>query len=93
MKNIIIKKIYQSPKKKKINILNSRILICGITFKENCSDIRNSQVIQMYNILYSKVKNIHIYDPLVKKQDLPQHIKNNKIKSLRKNYFTMLEEE
>ena len=32
---------------KSLTILNSRILILGITFKENCSDIRNSKVIDV----------------------------------------------
>jgi UDP-N-acetyl-D-galactosamine dehydrogenase len=31
-------------KKKKIKIKNSKILIMGLTFKENCADIRNSGV-------------------------------------------------
>ena len=42
---------------------NSKILMLGVTFKENCSDIRNSKAIDIYNIFKSKYSNINIYDP------------------------------
>ena len=49
--------------KKKISIKNSKILILGITFKENCPDIRNSKVIDIYKYLKDKGANVSIHDP------------------------------
>jgi len=51
--------------KKRIQVINSRILILGFAFKENCPDVRNTKVIDIYNAL--KEFNIHvsIYDPWV----------------------------
>ena len=37
--------------KKGIQVLNSNILILGFTFKENCPDIRNTKVIDIYKAL------------------------------------------
>ena len=49
--------------KKKISIKRSKILILGITFKENCPDIRNSKVIDIYKYLKDKGANVSIHDP------------------------------
>lgn len=49
--------------KKGIQVLNSKILILGITFKENCPDVRNTKVVDLYNALKEYNLNIKIYDP------------------------------
>lgn len=49
--------------KKGIMVKNSRILIMGITFKENCPDIRNTKIVDIYNTLTEYTNNITIYDP------------------------------
>ncbi len=48
--------------KNHIRIDNANILILGITFKENCTDIRNSRVIDIYNELLSYNTHVDIYD-------------------------------
>ena len=48
--------------KKGIQVLNSNILILGFTFKENCPDVRNTKVIDIYNALQEYNLNITIYD-------------------------------
>lgn len=49
--------------KKGIQVLNSDILILGFTFKENCPDVRNTKVIDIYNTLKDYGVNITVYDP------------------------------
>lgn len=49
--------------KKGITVLNSSILILGFTFKENCPDVRNTKVIDIYNALQEYNINITVYDP------------------------------
>lgn len=49
--------------KKGIQVLNSNILILGFTFKENCPDVRNTKVIDIYNALKEYNLNITVYDP------------------------------
>jgi UDP-N-acetyl-D-galactosamine dehydrogenase len=50
---------------KDIPVSNSRILILGLTFKENCPDIRNTRVIDMVAELQSYGATVDIYDPWV----------------------------
>lgn len=54
-----IKLLIQNDKK----IKSADILILGITFKENCPDIRNSRVIDIIQELKTYNVNIHVYDP------------------------------
>lgn len=49
--------------KKGIQVLNSEILILGFTFKENCPDVRNTKVVDIYNALKEYNLNITVYDP------------------------------
>lgn len=52
--------------KKGIQVLRSNILIMGFTFKENCPDVRNTKVIDIYNALQEYNVNITVYDPWAK---------------------------
>ena len=63
--------------KKGINILNSKALILGATFKENCPDIRNSKVPNIYNHLKEYGLKVDVYDPLA---DQIEFLNQNKIK-------------
>lgn len=49
--------------KKGIQVLNSKILILGFTFKENCPDVRNTKVVDIYKTLKDYGVNITVYDP------------------------------
>ena len=51
--------------KKGVLVKNAKILILGITFKENCPDIRNTKVVDIYHTLSEYTNNITIYDPWV----------------------------
>lgn len=48
-----------------IPVLNSRILILGLTFKENCPDIRNTRVVDIIAELESYGAQVDVYDPWV----------------------------
>ena len=49
--------------KKGVIVKDSRILILGITFKENCPDIRNTKIVDIYHTFEEYTNNITIYDP------------------------------
>lgn len=49
--------------KKGIQVLGSHILILGFTFKENCPDVRNTKVIDIYKALREYNLDITVYDP------------------------------
>ena len=49
--------------KKGVMVKDARILLLGVTFKENCPDIRNTKVVDIYHTLEEYTKNIVVYDP------------------------------
>jgi UDP-N-acetyl-D-galactosamine dehydrogenase len=51
-------------------IKKARALILGVTFKENCPDIRNSKVIDIYNELLQFGLDVDIYDPIANKEEV-----------------------
>lgn len=53
--------------KKGILVKDAKILILGVTFKENCPDIRNTKVIDIFHTLLEYTSNITIYDPIADK--------------------------
>ena len=48
---------------KGVLVKDAKILILGITFKENCPDIRNTKVVDIYSALHEYTSNITVYDP------------------------------
>ena len=56
--------------KRGITLKGAKVLLLGITFKENCPDYRNSKVIDIYSELNRFGLNVQVYDPLANKKEL-----------------------
>jgi UDP-N-acetyl-D-galactosamine dehydrogenase len=55
-----------------IQIRGASVLILGITFKENCPDIRNTKVMDVFNELNTYNCNVDLYDPWVKSEEVSE---------------------
>ena len=62
----VIKRMIQ----KRIHVDDANILIMGLTFKENCPDLRNSRVIDIIEELQSYGANVEVYDPWVNEKEI-----------------------
>ena len=69
MGNYVVNQVLQLMKKKNIEVSKADILIMGLTFKENCPDLRNSRVIDLVNGFESFNCNVDVYDPWVNKAE------------------------
>lgn len=63
------------------NIKNANILVLGLTFKENCPDIRNTKVIDIIEELKDFGCNIDVYDPWVDKEEAKKTYKHGLIEN------------
>ena len=54
--------------KKGVMVKDAKILILGFTFKENCPDIRNTKIVDVYHTLSEYTSNIMVYDPWADKE-------------------------
>ncbi len=61
-------------------VLDSNVLVLGITFKENCPDIRNSKVVDIIHELANFGCTVEVYDPWASKEDV-KHEYNLDIKT------------
>ena len=66
----VANKVVKLMNKKGIAVRNAKALILGITFKENCPDIRNSKVPDIYEELKSFGMQVDVYDPYAQKQEV-----------------------
>jgi len=89
MSKFIVDKTITLMKQKKINIKASKILVLGYSFKENCSDPRNSKVEDMIDLILKKKISVKIFDPIVYKNFLNKKYKKLFVKTLSnyRNYF------
>jgi UDP-N-acetyl-D-glucosamine/UDP-N-acetyl-D-galactosamine dehydrogenase len=65
MGNFITNQIIKIMLQNRIQIVESKILILGLAFKENCPDLRNTRVIDIVNELQTYNAKIDVYDPWV----------------------------
>jgi len=70
MGKFVAEKVVKLMNQKGIPVRNSKALILGITFKEDCPDIRNSKVPDIYNELQNYGLLVDIYDPNAIKQEV-----------------------
>jgi UDP-N-acetyl-D-galactosamine dehydrogenase len=63
MGEYVSEQVIKMMNKKGILVKDAKMLILGITFKENCPDIRNTKVVDIYNALNEYSKNITVFDP------------------------------
>jgi UDP-N-acetyl-D-galactosamine dehydrogenase len=54
---------------RRIHVVGSRVLVMGLTFKENCPDLRNTRVVDVVRELNSYHANVDVYDPWVDPAD------------------------
>ena len=56
--------------RKGLQVINAKVLILGFTFKENCPDIRNTRVIDIYEELKAFDMQVDVYDPWVSAEEV-----------------------
>ena len=65
MHEYLISKLVKHMALKRIQVAGSKVLIMGLTFKENCTDIRNTRVVDLYRKLNDFGCIVDVYDPWV----------------------------
>lgn len=65
MGTYIAERVVKLLTRKRIHVVDSRILVMGLTFKENCPDMRNTRVVDVIHGLQEFNASIDVYDPWV----------------------------
>jgi len=65
MGEYVVSRLVKLMLRNRIHVRESNVLIMGLTFKENCPDLRNTRVVDIIKELQTYGVNIHVYDPWV----------------------------
>ncbi len=72
MGDYVANQVIKLMNKQGILVKNAKILILGFTFKENCPDIRNTKIIDIYTTLRDYTNDITVYDPWVNVREVKE---------------------
>jgi UDP-N-acetyl-D-galactosamine dehydrogenase len=72
---------------KRIHVSGARVLILGLTFKENCPDIRNSKVVDVIRELQNYGARVDVHDPWVNAAEARREYDMRLVRKLRKGYY------
>lgn len=84
--NQVLKLLIQKEHK----IFGAKVLVLGITFKENCPDIRNSRVIDVIQELQDFGANVEVYDPWADKEEVKREYGLELIAKLNSTYDAII---
>ena len=73
--------------KKGVTISDARVLVLGLTFKENCPDIRNSRVIDVIDELREFGCKVDVYDPWVDEKEVEREYAITPLKDYKQNNY------
>lgn len=71
----------------RIHIVNAKILILGLTFKENCPDLRNTRVIEIIQELKNCHANVDVYDPWSCQNQAKKFFNLDTLNSIKNDYY------
>ncbi len=75
---------------RELEIVNSKVLVLGITFKENCPDVRNTRVIDIIGELKKYHINVETYDPLADKEEVKEEYGIDLVESIGRDYRAII---
>lgn len=73
--------------KQRIQVVGSKILVMGLSFKENCPDIRNTKIIDMVQSLKEYELDLDIYDPWVDPKEVEHEYGLAPVNALKNNEY------
>jgi len=82
MGGYVVSEIIKLMLRKRIHLNEANVLIMGLTFKENCPDLRNTRVIDMIKEFADYGANVDVYDPWVDKEEAYEEYAINPIPQL-----------
>jgi UDP-N-acetyl-D-glucosamine/UDP-N-acetyl-D-galactosamine dehydrogenase len=72
---------------KRIYVVGSRVLVLGLTFKENCPDLRNTRVVDIVRELENYHAQVDVYDPWVNPEEARQEYGIDPVPELKESHY------
>ncbi len=83
----VVSQLLKTMMKRGIYIKDARVLVMGLTFKENCPDLRNTRVVDIVDELKEYGVNVDVYDPWVNKSEAQHEYEITPIEQPQQNTY------
>lgn len=83
----VVSQLIRQMLKRRIQVDGANILVMGLTFKENCPDLRNTRVIDIINALQDYNANVDVYDPWVNEESAKHEYGITPVKQLKPGHY------
>jgi UDP-N-acetyl-D-galactosamine dehydrogenase len=83
----VVQRVVKTMTKRRMHVADANVLIMGLTFKENCPDLRNTRVIDIIEELRDYNANIDVYDPWVNPEEARHEYGISPIPELKQNHY------
>lgn len=87
MASYVVTQLVKAMIQKDIKIKDANILILGLTFKENCPDIRNTKVVDIVTELQDYQANVDVYDPWIDAAEAQAEYNISPVSNLQENHY------
>ncbi len=83
----VVSQLLKTMMKRGIHIKGSKVLVLGLTFKENCPDLRNTRVVDIVSELSEYSVTVDVYDPWVDKSEAQHEYGITPVSDLKENTY------
>ena len=90
MSKLVVSKVVRLMDLKQLPVKGSHILILGITFKENCPDIRNTKIPDVYNEFISLGARVDVFDSVASKEEVKRELNIDLTMDYRKKQYSAI---
>ena len=87
MASYVVAQLLEQMKKRSIQIQGAKILVMGLTFKENCPDLRNTRIVDIITELGDNNCDVDVYDPWANSEDAQNWFNITLTQSLKTRYL------
>ncbi len=87
MGEYVVSRLVKTMLKRKLPVNGANVLVMGLTFKENCPDVRNTKVVDIISELAEFDINVDVYDPWVNPEEAKQEYNVELISAPKSNYY------
>lgn len=83
----VAERVVKMMTRRRIQVVDAKVLVLGLTFKENCPDIRNTRAIDIVRELQGFHAQVDVYDPWANSEDVRHEYGITPVSSLKKGHY------
>ncbi|HEY5603335.1 MAG TPA: Vi polysaccharide biosynthesis UDP-N-acetylglucosamine C-6 dehydrogenase TviB [Gammaproteobacteria bacterium] len=83
----VVERVVKTMTQRRIHVAGANVLILGLTFKENCPDLRNTRVVDIIQELKDYNANVDVYDPWVNAEEAQHEYGITPIQELKQSHY------